>query len=51
MISKKCGFDKEKVHNWAFAQASLSAIWSLEDHNGFSEMHIQNAELLNELVL
>lgn len=31
VIERELGFDRQRVLDWAFAQAVLSAIWSLED--------------------
>ncbi|SMO79369.1 aminoglycoside phosphotransferase family protein [Fodinibius sediminis] len=32
MISEMTGYDKDRMAQWGFAQAVLSAIWSFEDH-------------------
>ena len=37
IIEREMGFDRRRVLGWAFAQAVLSAVWSLED--GLDPMH------------
>jgi streptomycin 6-kinase len=38
--------DRVRLRDWAFAQAMLSAVWSLEDHGGGWEGAVAWAELL-----
>jgi len=48
-FSEELGFDKQRILNWAFACAVISILWFLEDEDKFSNIYLQNAELLNEI--
>ncbi|MBA3723813.1 MAG: hypothetical protein H0W89_02865 [Candidatus Levybacteria bacterium] len=50
LLSEKLHFDKEKVLNWTFAQAMLSAVWTLEDHGEINTNYVQSAQLLSEII-
>lgn len=50
-FSEELGFDKVRIRNWAFACAVISLLWFLEDENKLNEIYIQNAELLNEVIV
>ncbi len=49
LLSEKLRFDREKVLNWTFAQAMLSALWTLEDHGEINTNYVQSAKLLSEI--
>ena len=40
------GFDRERLRAWAFAQAVLSAVWSLDDGGGGQDWGLRAAEAL-----
>jgi len=48
-LAEALGFDRERLRAWGFAQAVLSAWWSLEDHGHGWEGAIACAELLDAL--
>lgn len=50
-FSKELGFDKQKILNFAFAQAILSGIWVLEDHKEKVDLYIKNAKLLSGIIV
>ena len=50
-FSEQLGFDRARIRDWAFAQAMLSAWWSMEDAGELSEFAITCAELLAEVRL
>lgn len=45
IISERLGFERERIRNWGFAHAVLSALWSIEE-KGDPSYAIQCAELL-----
>jgi streptomycin 6-kinase len=47
LFSEILGFERERIRAWGFAQAILSAIWTVEDHGYGWESAIQYAELLH----
>lgn len=50
-FAEELSFDKERIQGWSFICAVLSLIWFLEDEGAFSDLYVQNAELLNSLKL
>jgi streptomycin 6-kinase len=46
ILSEELGFDRRRVRDWAFAQAILSAWWSIEDHGSGWEFAAGCAEAL-----
>jgi streptomycin 6-kinase len=45
-LADELGFDRQRIHGWAVAQAVLSAWWGIEDHDGSGKPWIAFAELL-----
>lgn len=50
-FSEELGFDKKRIHKWAFANVVISYLWFLEDEKRFNEMYLRNAELILEINL
>ncbi len=48
LFSDILGLDKSRIAGWGFAQAILSAIWSLEDHGSGWDSALIIAEVLRE---
>jgi hypothetical protein len=48
-LAEELGFDRERIAGWRFAQAVLSAWWSIEDHGYGWEEAITCAEILAAL--
>ncbi|MDQ2741170.1 MAG: aminoglycoside phosphotransferase family protein [Chloroflexota bacterium] len=48
-LAAELDLDRERLRAWAFSQAVLSAIWSLEDHGYGWEDAIAAAELLRDI--
>jgi streptomycin 6-kinase len=46
LFSEVLGFDRERIRAWGFAQAVLSAVWTIEDHGYGWENAARYAELL-----
>jgi streptomycin 6-kinase len=46
LFSEILGFERDRVRAWGFAQAVLSAIWTVEDHGHGWESAIRYADLL-----
>ncbi|MGO8947281.1 MAG: aminoglycoside phosphotransferase family protein, partial [Ktedonobacterales bacterium] len=45
-LAEELGFDRERIRDWGFAQAVLSACWFLEDNGVGWEGALRCAELL-----
>jgi streptomycin 6-kinase len=50
IFTEELGFERERIRNWAIAQAILSAWWSYEDRTGGEEFGIEVAEILAKLL-
>lgn len=48
-FAEELNFDKKRLLDWAFAAAVISILWFLEDEDKFSDVYLQNAEILNEI--
>jgi streptomycin 6-kinase len=48
-LAAELGFERQRIIGWGFAQAVLSAWWSVEDHNHGWEYGIRCAEILSSL--
>jgi len=46
-LAEQLDLDRERIRGWAFAQAVLSAVWSLEDHGEASAFALACADLLS----
>jgi streptomycin 6-kinase len=46
LFSEILGFERDRIRAWGFAQAVLSAVWTVEDHGYGWESAIRYAELL-----
>jgi streptomycin 6-kinase len=49
-LAVELGFDRQRIIAWAFAQAVLSAWWSVEDNDQGWEYGIRCAEILSSLL-
>ena len=45
------GLDKKRIKDWAFATAVNGLVWFLEDQNSFRSEYLENAKLLEEIVI
>jgi streptomycin 6-kinase len=48
-LSAELGFDRERIYNWGFAQAVLSAIWGCEDTGKLEREGLYFIELLQAI--
>jgi len=48
-LSEELGFDRQRLHGWAFSQAVLTAWWSYEDHGYGWETDIAIARILLDM--
>ncbi|GCE22309.1 aminoglycoside phosphotransferase family protein [Dictyobacter kobayashii] len=48
-LAAELGFDKERIHSWALAQAVLSVIWSVEDTGKLEYEGLYFVNLLNAI--
>jgi streptomycin 6-kinase len=49
ILSDALQFDKNRIVDWTFAQAMLSAVWTLEDHGKINTDYTKAAELFSEI--
>lgn len=49
-ISKMTGYDKERITQWGFSQAVLSAIWAFEDHQAGWENVLKIARVIRKII-
>jgi len=50
-LSAALGFDRERIYDWAFSQAVLSALWGFEDTGKLENEGLYFVELLDALTL
>jgi streptomycin 6-kinase len=50
ILAEELALDRQRILAWSFAQAVLSAWWSIEDHNTGWEEAVQVAEILSSLM-
>jgi streptomycin 6-kinase len=50
-LSAALGFDRERIYDWAFSQAVLSALWGFEDTGKLEHEGLYFVELLDALTL
>lgn len=48
-FAAELGFDRERIYNWAFSQAVLSALWTVEDRGKLEAEGLYFVELLEAL--
>jgi streptomycin 6-kinase len=48
-LSAELGFDRDRIHDWAFSQAVLSVLWSVEDTGKFENGGLYFVELLDAI--
>ncbi len=48
-LSAELGFERERIANWGFAQAVLSAVWSIEDTGKLADAGLYFITLFNAL--
>lgn len=48
-LAAELGFERERIHNWAFAQAVLSVIWNVEDTGKIGNEGLYFVELLRAI--
>lgn len=49
VLAELVGFDRERVRQWALAQAILSEIWTADNTGRANEVDLRAARLLNEV--
>ena len=48
-LSAELGFDRERIYNWGFSQAVLSAVWGIEDKGKLEQEGLYFMELLEAI--
>lgn len=48
-FSDELGFDKERILNWAFANAVISILWFLEDEGELKDIYLENSHLIDKI--
>jgi streptomycin 6-kinase len=48
-LSAELGFDRDRIHDWAFSQAVLSVLWSVEDTGKLENEGLYFVELLDAI--
>jgi len=48
-LCAELGFERERIHDWAFAQAVLSVVWTIEDTGKLENEGLYFVELLNAI--
>ncbi|GLV55732.1 hydroxyurea phosphotransferase [Dictyobacter sp. S3.2.2.5] len=48
-MSEELGFDRERIYSWAFAQAVLAVVWSVEDRGQLEYEGLYFVNLLNSI--
>ncbi len=51
ILAEEFGFERQRLHGWALAQAVLSAWWSYEDGEGLPQEMLAYAGLLATIKL
>lgn len=48
-LAEELGFERERIYNWAFAQAVLSVVWAIEDMGALEHDGLYFVELLEAI--